>query len=97
MAGRDQDAVTTTTKSVQKFDQEWRDFITAMQQDGDMRWKPMVLVCEREVESDEDEESEWYYIAAKEVFDTMPATEAPVPVPVVAQYLRWAADGLEDK
>jgi hypothetical protein len=74
-------------------EKSWAEFQKVMEQEGSKKYKPMVLICEREVENDDDEESEFFYVADKEVFSEPTADD----VDEVVKYLRYAALGLKDE
>ena len=79
-----------------EYAKEWLEFMKMMQQQGDSRYKPMELIAEREFELEDyedDEESEFLYFAHASVF----REERGDAVADVADYLRYAADGLEDE
>jgi len=87
-----------------KFAKEWSRFLKDLQKYGSdrFRWEPMVLIAQREVEGDEDEEREFFYSTTRAINTGAMAEETGAPkgtvgVDAVCAYLRYAALGLKDE
>lgn len=70
---------------------EWLELLKVMEQQDDPRYKPTLQ--EWKIELEDGEESGFFYIGDASVF----SEEREVAMADVADYLRYAADGLEDE